>query len=163
MTKITQIIKNGTKTVSVDGAVSEIYGSTLTTSVKDKVTQTFVQGLQTNITGAYDLDVGTNPNDSTIIGSIAINTPTFDIDSVTSIAMDSANINLNQGTKGAARNIVLLNTGAAIYCAGIANSIEDGILKAKQSIDHQKALKCFNQLNRFKPNKAPLGHYGSAS
>jgi len=110
---VTQIIKNGTKTVSVDGAVSEIYGSTLTTSVKDKVTQTFVQGLQTNITGAYDLDVGTNPNDSTIIGSIAINTPTFDIDSVTSIAMDSANINLNQGTKGAARVDDPADTGDA--------------------------------------------------
>jgi len=110
---VTQIIKNGTKTVSVDGAVSEIYGSTLTTSVKDKVTQTFVQGLQTNITGAYDLDVGTNPNDNTIIGSIAINTPTFDIDSITSIAMDSANINLNQGTKGAARVDDPADTGDA--------------------------------------------------
>jgi uncharacterized protein YcbK (DUF882 family) len=110
---VTQIIKNGTKTVSVDGAVSEIYGSTLTTSVKDKVTQTFVQGLQTNITGAYDLDVGTNPNDSDIIGSIAINTPTFDIDSVTSIAMDSASINLNQGTKGAARVDDPADTGDA--------------------------------------------------
>jgi uncharacterized protein YcbK (DUF882 family) len=110
---VTQIIKNGTKTVSVDGAVSEIYGSTLTTSVKDKVTQTFVQGLQTNITGAYDLDVGTNPNDNTIIGSIAINTPTFDIDSVTSIAMDSASINLNQGTKGAARVDDPADTGDA--------------------------------------------------
>jgi len=110
---VTQIIKNGTKTVSVDGAVSEIYGSTLTTSVKDKVTQTFVQGLQTNITGAYDLDVGTNPNDSDIIGSIVINTPTFDIDSVTSIAMDSASINLNQGTKGAARVDDPADTGDA--------------------------------------------------
>ena len=110
---VTQIIKNGTKTVSVDGAVSEIYGSTLTTSVKDKVTQTFVQGLQTNITGAYDLDVGTNPNDSDIIGSIAINTPTFDIDSVTSITMDSASINLNQGTKGAARVDDPADTGDA--------------------------------------------------
>ena len=110
---VTQIIKNGTKTVSVDGAVSEIYGSTLTTSVKDKVTQTFVQGLQTNITGAYDLDVGTNPNDSDIIGSIAINTPTFDIDSITSITMDSASINLNQGTKGAARVDDPADTGDA--------------------------------------------------
>ena len=110
---VTQIIKNGTKTVSVDGAVSEIYGSTLTTSVKDKVTQTFVQGLQTNITGAYDLDVGTNPNDSDIIGSIVINTPTFDINSVTSIAMDSASINLNQGTKGAARVDDPADTGDA--------------------------------------------------
>ena len=124
---VTQIIKNGTKTVSVDGAVSEIYGSTLTTSVKDKVTQTFVQGLQTNITGAYDLDVGTNPNDSTIIGSIAINTPTFDIDSVTSIAMDSASINLNNGTKGAARLDDTVDTGddpAGISGSDGSNKIE---------------------------------------
>jgi len=124
---VTQIIKNGTKTVSVDGAVSEIYGSTLTTSVKDKVTQTFVQGLQTNITGAYDLDVGTNPNDSDIIGSIAINTPTFDIDSVTSIAMDSASINLNNGTKGAARLDDTVDTGddpAGISGSDGSNKIE---------------------------------------
>ena len=124
---VTQIIKNGTKTVSVDGAVSEIYGSTLTTSVKDKVTQTFVQGLQTNITGAYDLDVGTNPNDSDIIGSITINTPTFDIDSVTSITMDSASINLNNGTKGAARLDDTVDTGddpAGISGSDGSNKIE---------------------------------------
>ena len=66
-------------------------------------------------------------NDSDIIGSIAINTPTFDIDSVTSIAMDSASINLNNGTKGAARLDDTVDTGddpAGISGSDGSNKIE---------------------------------------
>ena len=43
--------------------------------------------------------------------------------------------------KGAKRNIVLLNAGAAIYANNQAESISQGIEKAKQSIDSGAALK----------------------
>ena len=42
---------------------------------------------------------------------------------------------LDGSVYGAKRNIVLLNAGAAIYCADKAVSIEDGIRKAAESID----------------------------
>ncbi len=51
--------------------------------------------------------------------------------------------------KSPARNIVLLNAGAAIYCSGIASSLEDGIVKAEQSIDSSKALKSFVDLKKL--------------
>ena len=35
---------------------------------------------------------------------------------------------------GAARDIVTLNSGAAIYCAGLSDTLEDGIEKARQAI-----------------------------
>lgn len=45
-----------------------------------------------------------------------------------------------QGEKGAKRDIVLLNAGAAIYIAGKAASIQEGIELARQSIDSGKAM-----------------------
>jgi len=48
--------------------------------------------------------------------------------------------------KGPKRNIVLLNAGAAIYTAGKADSIQDGIDIAKDSIDSGKALEKLNNL-----------------
>lgn len=50
------------------------------------------------------------------------------------------------GQTGAARDIVLLNAGAAIYVAGIANSHQEGITLASQSIDSGAALKKLEQL-----------------
>ena len=44
-------------------------------------------------------------------------------------------------TKGARRNIVLMNAGAAIYAGGKAESIADGIKKAAEVIDNGEALK----------------------
>ena len=43
--------------------------------------------------------------------------------------------------KGAKRDIVLLNSGAAIYLAGVAKSVEDGIEIARNCIDEGKAYK----------------------
>ncbi|MGH8126108.1 MAG: anthranilate phosphoribosyltransferase, partial [Rhodanobacteraceae bacterium] len=43
------------------------------------------------------------------------------------------------GTDGVARNIVLLNAGAALYAAGVALSIADGIARAGNSIDDGSA------------------------
>ncbi len=44
------------------------------------------------------------------------------------------------GNQGAARDIVLLNAGAAIYAAGVASSLQAGITKAAEVIDSGAAL-----------------------
>jgi len=51
-----------------------------------------------------------------------------------------------QGQTGAARDIVLLNAGAAIYVAGVAESLADGIEKAAQAIDDHSASAKLGQL-----------------
>ena len=53
---------------------------------------------------------------------------------------------LNGKEKGAKRDVVLLNAGAAIYTAGKASSIKEGIDIAKDSIDSGKALEKLNNL-----------------
>lgn len=50
------------------------------------------------------------------------------------------------GKHGPARDIVLLNAGAAIYVAGVADSLAAGIEKAKQVIDSGAAMEKLNQL-----------------
>ena len=45
-----------------------------------------------------------------------------------------------EGKKGAARDIVLLNSGAALYAANVASSIAEGIALARQAIDSGAAL-----------------------
>lgn len=46
----------------------------------------------------------------------------------------------------AARDIVLLNAGAAIYVSGVASSLENGILKAAEVIANGRALQTLNAL-----------------
>ena len=53
---------------------------------------------------------------------------------------------LNRKEKGPKRDVVLLNAGAAIYTAGKAKSIQEGINLAKNSIDSGKALEKLNKL-----------------
>ncbi len=53
------------------------------------------------------------------------------------------------GEKIPARDIVLLNSGAAIYVAGLADSIKSGIEKAKQLIDDGSAMKKLTQLAEY--------------
>lgn len=50
------------------------------------------------------------------------------------------------GKTGAARDIVLLNAGAAIYVAGIATSHQEGITMAAQAIDSGAAMTKLEQL-----------------
>ncbi len=50
------------------------------------------------------------------------------------------------GHTGPARDIVLLNAGAAIYVAGLASSHADGIEKAKQVLDSGAAKQKLNEL-----------------
>ena len=47
---------------------------------------------------------------------------------------------------GAAKDIVCLNAGAAIYAAGLADSIQDGISKASSHIVSGAAKQKFEQL-----------------
>tara|TARA_R110000782_G_scaffold45916_2_gene101788 strand:- start:5146 stop:6168 length:1023 start_codon:yes stop_codon:yes gene_type:complete len=49
-------------------------------------------------------------------------------------------------TNGAAKDIVCLNAGAAIYAAGITNSIQDGVAKAIQTIESGVAKQKLDQL-----------------
>jgi anthranilate phosphoribosyltransferase len=50
------------------------------------------------------------------------------------------------GQAGPARNIVLLNAGAAIYCAGMAGTLAEGIISAQAAIDSGKAREKLNEL-----------------
>lgn len=51
--------------------------------------------------------------------------------------------------KGAKRDIVLLNSGAALYVCGKASSIEEGVKLAAESIDSGKALAQVDKLAEF--------------
>jgi anthranilate phosphoribosyltransferase len=50
------------------------------------------------------------------------------------------------GEKGPHREIVLLNSGAAIYTAGRAGSVQEGIIEAIQSVDSGRAFDKLNAL-----------------
>ncbi|MBD3203335.1 anthranilate phosphoribosyltransferase [Candidatus Woesearchaeota archaeon] len=54
--------------------------------------------------------------------------------------------NILAGKKGPGRDIVLLNSGAAIYVSKTADSIREGIKFAEESIDSGKAMEKLNQL-----------------
>lgn len=58
-------------------------------------------------------------------------------------------ISVLENVAGPARDIVLLNAGAAIYTAGIANTLEQGITIARQVIENGAALKKLHQLAEF--------------
>ncbi len=50
---------------------------------------------------------------------------------------------------GPARDIVMMNAGAAIYAAGVSDSLEQGVEKARQAIESGAALKKLNELITF--------------
>ena len=54
--------------------------------------------------------------------------------------------NILSGEMGPKRNVVLLNSGAALYLAGKVNTIEEGVELAEDIIDRGLAKK---QLNEF--------------
>lgn len=55
-------------------------------------------------------------------------------------------LDILKGQKGAKRDIVLLNTGAALYVGKVAESIEEGIKYAEELIDSGKAYKKLQDL-----------------
>ncbi len=59
------------------------------------------------------------------------------------------------GEAGLARDIVSLNAGAALYVAGIADSIKDGIERARAAIDSGEAIK---RLDAFVATTRKLRH-----
>jgi anthranilate phosphoribosyltransferase len=54
-----------------------------------------------------------------------------------------------ENVAGPARDIVLMNAGAAIYVSGIADSLEQGIKTAHQAIESGAALKKLHELVEF--------------
>ncbi len=52
-------------------------------------------------------------------------------------------------TPGAARDIVTLNSGAAIYCAGLADTLEEGVNKARDIISSGAAREKLDQLAKL--------------
>jgi len=54
-----------------------------------------------------------------------------------------------KGERGARRNIILINSAAALVAADAAQNLEDGIRKAGESIDSGRAMEKLEQLARF--------------
>jgi anthranilate phosphoribosyltransferase len=56
---------------------------------------------------------------------------------------------------GPVRDIVLLNAGAALYCANVAASVGEGVKLAREAVASGKALAKLSQFvattNRFRP------------
>jgi anthranilate phosphoribosyltransferase len=56
---------------------------------------------------------------------------------------------------GPVRDIVLLNAGAALYCANVASSVTDGVRRAREAVASGQALAKLSQFvaasNRFRP------------
>jgi len=55
-----------------------------------------------------------------------------------------------KGEKGAPRDIVVINSGAALYVAKIVDSLEEGIKKANELIDSGVAYKKYEELTKIK-------------
>ncbi len=60
--------------------------------------------------------------------------------------------NILKGEKGAKRDVVLMNAGAAIYIAGLADTMAEGIKKAEKSIDDGSAMNVLEKLAKFTQN-----------
>lgn len=58
------------------------------------------------------------------------------------------------GVRGPHRDVVLLNSAAALYVAGIARDLKEGITLAKQAIDSGQTLQKLQQLIRLTNEKA---------
>jgi len=67
-------------------------------------------------------------------------------------AKENAEIILNvlKGEKGAPRDIVVINSGAALYVAKLADSLEEGIKKAIELIDSGAAYEKYKELRNIK-------------
>jgi anthranilate phosphoribosyltransferase len=56
---------------------------------------------------------------------------------------------------GPVRDIVLLNAGAALYCAGVAASVAEGVKRAREAVSSGQAAARLSQFvkvsNRFRP------------
>lgn len=79
----------------------------------------------------------------------SVNVPSADLSAIAGGDIETnKNILLSvlSGTKSSARDIVVLNSGAAIYVAGLSDTIGDGIERAMEAIDDGSASKKLNDL-----------------
>ncbi|MCI8489186.1 MAG: anthranilate phosphoribosyltransferase [Lachnospiraceae bacterium] len=60
------------------------------------------------------------------------------------------------GEKGPKRDIVLLNAGAALYIARLADSVKEGILMAEESIDSGNAMRVLQELEEMSNAKLAM-------
>lgn len=67
------------------------------------------------------------------------------------VANAKITISVLDGAKGAPRDVTLLNAAAAIWAGGVAESLEDGIGKAEESIDSGAAKDKLNMLIKACP------------
>lgn len=58
-----------------------------------------------------------------------------------------------EGREGAARDIVLLNTAAALYAGNVAASLSDGISAAREAIDSGRAKSKKEEFVGFQPQQ----------
>jgi anthranilate phosphoribosyltransferase len=59
------------------------------------------------------------------------------------------------GAEGPAADIVCLNAGAALYAAGVAESIADGLARAREALSSGAAKQRLDQLVTFTHAQAP--------
>jgi anthranilate phosphoribosyltransferase len=54
-----------------------------------------------------------------------------------------------QGARGAARDITVLNAGAALYVGGLAPRLKEGVARASESIDTGEAMAKLEQFRAY--------------
>jgi anthranilate phosphoribosyltransferase len=71
-------------------------------------------------------------------------------------ASDNAAIILTvfDGETGPRRDAVILNAGAALYVAGVSDSLENGVYAARDAIDDGRATETLRRLVEFTNEKA---------
>ncbi|MBS7350558.1 MAG: anthranilate phosphoribosyltransferase [Comamonas sp.] len=98
---------------------------------------TWVGELKDGVVREYEI----HPED---FGLSMVGTRAFKVD--TPEASKAKLMGVLQGEGGAARDIVCLNAGAALYAAGVASSIADGLARAQAALDSGAALQKMQQL-----------------
>ena len=58
-----------------------------------------------------------------------------------------------KGENGPKRDIVVINTAAALYVGGAADTIKDGVTIVEETIDSGKALKKLDEFRNFQKSK----------
>ena len=86
---------------------------------------------------SFVLDAGELGFASAPVESITVDSPAASLDVIRSVLA---------GDPGPATNITVLNAAAAIYVSGIASSLEDGIERARESIDSGRASNALDRL-----------------
>ena len=100
-------------------------------------TTTTVCELNNGVINKYTLDIEKLGFSKAKIEDIAGGTPSENAQII---------IDILQGHKGPKRDIVVINSGAALYAAEIVDSLEEGIKKAEELIDSGKAYEKYKEL-----------------